>query len=242
MSEASKFQGHSWPVMPEAWRLHWPTWCVSPERADGQDQVLVHAVLSLSKAHRLCPELPDVWRALDLTAPEEVQVVVLGQDPYHGPRQAHGLAFSVQDPLLPWPPSLRNMFQERSQDLDLPLDRPADLSDWAKQGVLLLNSALTTEAGEAGKHQHMGWEDAVVHALASLCAVRPRLVWVLWGKSAERVHLNVMNRLPDGRKHDVCLRSPHPSPLSAYRGFFGSRPFSRVNAALQSWGGAPILW
>ena len=242
MSEASKFKGHSWPVMPEAWRLHWPTWCVSPERADGQDQVLVHAVLSLSKAHRLCPELPDVWRALDLTAPQEVQVVVLGQDPYHGPRQAHGLAFSVQDPLLPWPPSLRNMFQERSQDLGLPLDRPADLSDWAKQGVLLLNSALTTEAGEAGKHRHMGWEDAVVHALASLCAVRPRLVWVLWGKSAERVHLNVMNRLPDGRKHDVCLRSPHPSPLSAYRGFFGSRPFSRVNAALQSWGGAPILW
>ena len=228
--------------MPEAWRLHWPTWCVSPERADGQDQVLVHAVLSLSKAHRLCPELPDVWRALDLTAPQEVQVVVLGQDPYHGPRQAHGLAFSVQDPLLPWPPSLRNMFQERSRDLDLPMDRPADLSDWAKQGVLLLNSSLTTEAGEAGKHQRMGWEDAVVHALASLCAVRPRLVWVLWGKSAERVHLNVMNRLPDGRKHDVCLRSPHPSPLSAYRGFFGSRPFSRVNAALQSWGGAPILW
>ena len=126
------------------------------------------------------------------------------------------------------------MFKERHADLGLPMDRPADLSDWAEQGVLLLNSALTTEAGSAGKHQNMGWERAVVHALASLCAVQPRLVWVLWGKSAERVHGEVLDHLEGDRTEDVCLRSPHPSPLSAYRGFFGSRPFSQTNDALQA--------
>ena len=242
MSDSPQFSVHAWPEMPEAWRLHWPAWCISPQRAEGQERELVHAVLEASKGHCLCPELPDIWRALHLTPPDDVRVVVLGQDPYHGPRQAHGLAFSVQDPLLPWPPSLRNMFKERSEDLDLPLDRPADLSDWAGQGVLLLNSALTTETGTAGKHQNRGWEDAVVHALASLCAVRPRLVWVLWGKSAERVHRDVLSHLEGDRAEDVCLRSPHPSPLSAYRGFFGSRPFSLVNAALQSWRESPIQW
>ena len=228
--------------MPEAWRAHWPAWCVFPERSKGQERELIDAVQEASKNHRLCPELPDLWRALQLTPPHEVRVVVLGQDPYHGARQAHGLAFSVQDPLLPWPPSLRNMFKERHADLGLPMDRSADLSDWAQQGVLLLNSALTTEAGTAGQHQNMGWERAVVHALASLCAVQPRLVWVLWGKSAERVHGEVLDRLESERKEDVCLRSPHPSPLSAYRGFFGSRPFSQANDALQAWGGAPIQW
>ena len=108
--------------------------------------------------------------------------------------------------------------------------------------MLLLNSTLTTEAGAAGKHQNLGWENAVVHALSSLCAVQPRLVWVLWGKSAERVHRDVLGRLQGNRAEDVCLRSPHPSPLSAYRGFFGSRPYSQANAALQSWGGDPIQW
>ena len=228
--------------MPEAWRAHWPAWCVFPERSKGQERELIDAVQEASKNHRLCPELPDLWRALQLTPPHEVRVVVLGQDPYHGARQAHGLAFSVQDPLLPWPPSLRNMFKERHADLGLPMDRSADLSDWAQQGVLLLNSALTTEAGTAGQHQNLGWERAVVHALASLCAVQPRLVWVLWGKSAERVHGEVLDRLEGERKEDVCLRSPHPSPLSAYRGFFGSRPFSQANDALQAWGDAPIQW
>ncbi len=228
--------------MPEAWQAHWPTWCVFPERSKGQERELIDAVQEASKNHRLCPELPDIWRALHLTSPQQVRVVVLGQDPYHGTRQAHGLAFSVKDPLLPWPPSLRNMFKERHTDLGLPMDRPADLSDWAQQGVLLLNSALTTEAGTAGKHQNLGWERAVVHALASLCAAQPRLVWVLWGKSAERVHLEVLKRLEGERTEDVCLRSPHPSPLSAYRGFFGSRPFSQANASLQAWGGVPIQW
>ena len=242
MPDSPQSRVHSWPTMPEAWRAHWPTWCVSTEQAEGPEQALVQTVKEAAKGHRLCPELPDIWRALHLTPPSQVRVVVLGQDPYHGPRQAHGLAFSVQDPLLPWPPSLRNMFKERHADLGLPMDRPADLSDWAEQGVLLLNSALTTEAGVAGKHQNMGWERAVVQALASLCAVQPRLVWVLWGKSAERVHGEVLDQLDGDRTEDVCLRSPHPSPLSAYRGFFGSRPFSQANDALQAWGGAPIQW
>ena len=242
MPDSPQFNVHSWPAMPEAWRAHWPAWCISPEHAEGPEQALVHAVTEAAKGHRLCPKLPDLWRALHLTPPHKVRVVVVGQDPYHGARQAHGLAFSVQDPLLPWPPSLRNMFKERHVDLGLPMDRSADLSEWAQQGVLLLNSALTTEAGTAGQHQNLGWERAVVHALASLCAVQPRLVWVLWGKSAERVHGEVLDRLEGERKEDVCLRSPHPSPLSAYRGFFGSRPFSQANDALQAWGGAPIQW
>lgn len=242
MPDSPQFNVHSWPAMPEAWRAHWPAWCISPEHAEGPEQALVHAVTEAAKGHRLCPELPDLWRALHLTPPHKVRVVVVGQDPYHGARQAHGLAFSVQDPLLPWPPSLRNMFKERHADLGLPMDRSADLSDWAQQGVLLLNSALTNEAGTAGQHQNLGWERAVVHALASLCAVQPRLVWVLWGKSAERVHGEVLDRLEGERKEDVCLRSPHPSPLSAYRGFFGSRPFSQANDALQAWGDAPIQW
>ena len=242
MPDSSKSNVHSWPAMPEAWQAHWPTWCVFPERSKGQERELIDAVQEASKNHRLCPELPDLWRALQLTPPHKVRAVVLGQDPYHGARQAHGLAFSVQDPLLPWPPSLRNVFKERHADLGLPMDRPADLSDWAQQGVLLLNSALTTEAGTAGQHQNLGWERAVVHALASLCAVQPRLVWVLWGRSAERVHSEVLGRLDGERPEDVCLRSPHPSPLSAYRGFFGSRPFSQANDALQAWGGAPIQW
>lgn len=242
MPDSSQSSVHSWPTMPEAWRALWPAWCVFPENAQGPERALVHAVKEAAKGHRLCPELPDIWRALHLTSPQHVRVVVLGQDPYHGARQAHGLAFSVKDPLLPWPPSLRNMFKERHTDLGLPMERPADLSDWAKQGVLLLNSALTTEAGAAGKHQNLGWESAVVHALASLCVVQPRLVWVLWGKSAERVHREVLDRLQADRTEDVCLRSPHPSPLSAYRGFFGSRPFSQANASLQAWGGVPIQW
>lgn len=242
MHDSPQSRVHSWPAMPEAWRALWPSWCVSPEHAQGPERALVHAVKEAAKGHRLCPELHDIWHALHLTPPQQVRVVVLGQDPYHGARQAHGLAFSVQDPLLPWPPSLRNMLKERHADLGLPMDRPADLSDWAKQGVLLLNSALTTEAGVAGKHQNLGWERAVVHALASLCVVQPRLVWVLWGKSAERVHREVLDRLDGDRMEDVCLRSPHPSPLSAYRGFFGSRPFSQANDALQAWGGAPVQW
>ena len=242
MLDSPQSRVHSWPIMPEAWRALWPAWCVSPEHVQGPERALVHAVKEAAKGHRLCPELPDIWRALHLTPPQQVRVVVLGQDPYHCARQAHGLAFSVQDPLLPWPPSLRNIFKERHADLGLPMDRPADLSDWAKQGVLLLNSALTTEVGTAGKHQNLGWESAVVHALASLCVVQPRLVWVLWGKSAERVHREVLNRLEGDRMEDVCLRSPHPSPVSAYRGLFGSRPFSQANASLQAWGGVPIQW
>ena len=138
MPDSSKSSVHSWPAMPEAWRAHWPTWCVFPERSKGQERELIDAVQEASKNHRLCPELPDLWRALQLTPPHKVRVVVLGQDPYHGARQAHGLAFSVQDPLLPWPPSLRNMFKERHADLGLPMDRPADLSDWARAGGVAL--------------------------------------------------------------------------------------------------------
>ena len=136
---------------------------------------LVDRVLEAASCHTLCPELGDMWTAFKATAPGDVKVVLLGQDPYHGLRQAHGLAFSVADPLLPWPPSLRNVFKERADDLDVALDRPANLDDWASQGVLLLNSVLTTEMGEAGAHQGLGWEEVVVQALSGLMSFHRRL-------------------------------------------------------------------
>jgi len=186
--------------------------------------------------------MSDMWRALECTAPDEVRIVVLGQDPYHGMRQAHGLAFSVADPLLPWPPSLRNVFKERATDLNVPLDRPANLEDWAAQGVLLLNAVLTTEMGSAGAHQGLGWEEVVDGLLVGLMSQAPALVWMLWGKPAERTHARVVQAFGSERPGDTVIASAHPSPLAAYRGFWNSRPFSRCNSALEARGEDPIVW
>ena len=190
----------------------------------------------------LCPPMADMWRALECTPPQDVRVVLLGQDPYHGMRQAHGLAFSVSDPLLPWPPSLRNVFKERASDLDVPLDRPANLEDWAGQGVLLLNAVLTTEMGTAGAHQGLGWEEAVHELLVALMTRKSSLVWILWGKPAQHIHACVLKAHGVARPGDTVIASAHPSPLAAYRGFWGSQPFSRCNAALEARGEEPILW
>ena len=177
--------------------------------------------------------------ALALTALEAVRCVILGQDPYHGPGQAHGLAFSVQEGVRP-PPSLVNIYKELESDLGLPRPASGDLSPWARQGVLLLNNALTVEAGQAGSHAGRGW-DAVTDACVAAVAARAEpVVFILWGSHARKK----ASRVPDlGRaSHHLVLTSAHPSPLSAHNGFFGSRPFSQTNAFLLERGRGAIDW
>lgn len=185
------------------------------------------------------PPREERFAALALTPLDEVKVVVLGQDPYHGPGQAHGLAFSVPDGMR-LPPSLRNIYKELESDLGVPARQDGDLTRWATQGVLLLNTSLTVEAGKAGSHAGRGWE-AITDACVRAVAVRPvPSVFVLWGGHAQQK----ARRIPElnaGSPH-LVIESPHPSPLSAYRGFFGSRPFSRANAFLRDRGRDPIDW
>lgn len=180
------------------------------------------------------PAEADVYAALKLTPLENVRVVILGQDPYHGPRQAHGLCFSVQRGVVV-PPSLRNIFQELRDDLGVPLPKHGNLEHWARQGVLLLNATLTVRAGEAGSHQKRGWETFTDRIIEILGERDERLVFVLWGAYARS-----KKRLIDSRH--MVIESAHPSPLSAHNGFFGSRPFSKINAALTSFGSSPIEW
>ena len=235
MSSPSK----PWCAPPAKWQDFLPSWCV--EGGDGPSELLAR-IREAERKGVLCPPLADMWHALKCTPPEEVKVVLLGQDPYHGMRQAHGLAVSVADPLLSWPPSLRNVFKERASDLNVPLDRPANLEDWAQQGVLLLNAVLTTEMGSAGAHQGLGWEEAVQDLLVALMARTPSLVWILWGKPAQHTHARVLKSHGVERPSDTVIASAHPSPLAAYRGFWGSQPFSRCNAALEARGEKPIVW
>lgn len=178
-------------------------------------------------------------RALELTAPEAVKVVILGQDPYHGEGQAHGLAFSVP-PGKKLPPSLRNIYKELEADCGTPPRLTGDLSDWARQGVLLLNNTLTVAAGEAGSHHKLGWE-AVTDACVAAVARQDRpSVFILWGSHAQGKARRIPE-LREGTRHCV-IESAHPSPLSAHRGFFGSRPFSRANAFLLAHGREPVRW
>lgn len=181
------------------------------------------------------PPGPYIFRAFDMCPFDKVKVVILGQDPYHEPRQAHGLSFSVQDG-TPYPPSLVNIFKEIESDLGIPVPKSGDLTRWAKQGVLLLNATLTVRAHQAGSHQNKGWEeftDAVVHHLAE---EREHLVFMLWGSYAQRKGAFI-----DPNRH-LVLKSPHPSPLSAFRGFFGNKHFSRANEYLIAHGIEPIKW
>lgn len=183
------------------------------------------------------PPRENLFSAFSLTPPDQVRVVILGQDPYHGPGQAHGLAFSVAPGVKP-PPSLVNIYREREADLGLPPRRDGCLIDWARQGVFLLNTVLTVEAGKANSHRSLGWQDftdAVVEAVAQL----PQPVaFILWGSQAHKM----ARTAADSPHPRLVLCGPHPSPLSAYRGFFGSRPFSQVNRFLQDCGQAPIQW
>jgi len=177
--------------------------------------------------------------ALALTPLEAVRCVILGQDPYHGPGQAHGLAFSVQAGVRP-PPSLVNIYKELETDLGLPRPSTGDLTPWAKQGVLLLNNTLTVEAGLAGSHAGRGWDAITDACVAAVAAREEPTVFILWGSHAQRKAANVSG-LGAGSPH-LILRAPHPSPLSAHNGFFGSKPFSQANAFLEAHGRGSIDW
>ena len=181
-------------------------------------------------------------RALELTALDAVKVVIVGQDPYHGPGQAMGLCFSVPKGLPP-PPSLANIYKELAADCGVARPAHGDLSGWARQGVLLLNTSLTVEAGQAGSHAGRGWEAITNACVAAVAARDEPSVFILWGSHAQATAARIP-RLDDGLpKGPHCvIRSPHPSPLSAHRGFFGSRPFSRANAFLEANGRGAIDW
>ena len=181
------------------------------------------------------PEEKNVFRALELTPFESVKVVILGQDPYHGFGQAHGLSFSVQKG-IPLPPSLRNIYKELQEDIGGDLPTEGDLTHWAKQGVLLLNTVLTVEEGNANSHKGMGWERLTNRLIESLNELNHPVIFILWGKPAQEKEKLITN------PSHVILKAPHPSPLSAYRGFFGSKPFSRVNDILIQQGQTPICW
>ncbi len=176
-----------------------------------------------------------IFNAFNLCPFDKVKVVIIGQDPYHGPGQAHGLCFSVNDG-VPFPPSLQNIFKEIHDDLGTPIPASGNLTRWAQQGVLLLNATLTVRAHQAGSHQGRGWETFTDAAIRTLAESREHLVFILWGAYAQKKGAFI-----DREKH-LVLTSVHPSPLSAYHGFFGNKHFSRANAYLAKHGETPIHW
>lgn len=181
------------------------------------------------------PPGPLIFNAFNLCPFERVKVVIIGQDPYHGPGQAHGLCFSVNDG-VPFPPSLQNIFKEIESDMGTPVPASGNLTRWAEQGVLLLNATLTVRAHQAGSHQRHGWEEFTDAVIKTLSDEREHLVFILWGAYAQK-----KGAVIDRNKH-LVLSSAHPSPLSAYHGFFGNRHFSLTNAYLQQHGKQPIVW
>jgi len=187
------------------------------------------------KRYSVFPPGREMFNAFALTPFDQVRVVILGQDPYHGPGQAHGLCFSVRKGVRS-PPSLQNIFKELHEDLDVPRPAHGELTSWAQQGVLLLNTVLSVRAHNANSHRSQGWEQFTDRVIEILDARKESLVFVLWGSAAGR-----KAEMIDQDRH-LILRSPHPSPLSAHRGFFGCRHFSQINAHLESQGGAPIDW
>ncbi|WML33368.1 uracil-DNA glycosylase [Clostridium sp. OS1-26] len=181
------------------------------------------------------PDKYDIFNALNYTAYKDVKVVILGQDPYHGPNQAHGLSFSVK-PEVPAPPSLVNIYKELQDDLGCFIPNNGYLKKWTDQGVLLLNTALTVRAREANSHRNRGWE-IFTDAIISILNKREKpMVFILWGSNAISKEKLVTNKI------HYIIKAPHPSPLSAHRGFFGSKPFSKTNKFLESIGEAPIDW
>jgi len=218
-------------LLPAAWRVP-----LAPFFADAATAAGLAAFLAEEwRTQTVFPPQAEIFTALRLTPPEAVRVLIVGQDPYHDDGQAHGLCFSVRQG-VPLPPSLRNIFKELEADLGVVAPRHGDLSEWARQGVLLLNTVLTVRAHQAHSHAEHGWEaftDTIIRAVAA----KPEpVVFVLWGGPAQK-------KLPliDPARH-VVVQSAHPSPLSAYRGFLGSRPFSAINQALTANGCPAIDW
>jgi len=218
-------------VLEASWRAKVGDWLLRPEM-----RALSAFLRQRKKAGaRIFPPGRRIFAAFDATPFDEVKVVILGQDPYHGAGQAHGLCFSVL-PGVPAPPSLENIFKEIGDELGLPRPEHGCLLPWARRGVLLLNSVLTVEEGKAGSHQDKGWEGFTDHVIETLAREREGLVFLLWGSYAQ-----AKGKVIDARRHRV-LKAPHPSPLSAYRGFFGCGHFTAANEYLQRRGQAPIDW
>ncbi|WP_345972197.1 uracil-DNA glycosylase [Sulfurimonas diazotrophicus] len=214
-----------------------PSWkrVLSSEFEQPYFQELKRFLLGEKAAFIIYPKGADIFAAYNLTPYEKVKVVILGQDPYHGPNQAHGLAFSVQRGIA-HPPSLQNIFKELREDIGCAVPQHGTLEAWAQQGVFLLNTVLTVREGQAHSHKEQGWERFTDATIKALSDGREKLVFILWGRPAQ-----MKASLIDASRHHI-ITSPHPSPLSAYRGFFGSKPFSWTNAYLQSAGIAPIDW
>ncbi|MEA4863170.1 MAG: uracil-DNA glycosylase [Victivallaceae bacterium] len=217
--------------LPEAW--------LEPltERLKPETLPRIAAFLAAEQAagHRVFPPESRRFAAMEEVPPERVRVVILGQDPYHDDGQAHGLAFSVPDGVKP-PPSLRNIFRELADDVACPEPSGGNLSSWAEQGVLMLNTVLSVRAHEPNSHRDCGWLDFTDAAIRAIAAMPQPKVFILWGAPAQ-----TKRRWVD-ESRDAVIASAHPSPLSAYRGFFGSRPFSRANAFLRSRGAPEIDW
>ncbi|QKJ67743.1 uracil-DNA glycosylase [Deefgea piscis] len=217
-------------VIPSAWQSALSATCQRPEI----EQLTQFLTGQLAQKKVIYPAQADWFNALKLVSPEEVKVVILGQDPYHGAGEAHGLAFSVPFGVKT-PPSLRNIWQELARDLGVTPAQHGNLTGWAKQGVLLLNTSLTVEANQAGSHAKKGWEVLTDAVITHLAKTQTGLVFVLWGAHAQK-------KIPLIGPSHCILRSAHPSPLSAYRGFLGCGHFSSVNAYLSSQGRREIDW
>ena len=196
---------------------------------------LVEFVRLEYQSQKVYPPGKLIFSAFDHTPFDKVKVVLIGQDPYHGAGQAHGLSFSVPEGIAQ-PPSLKNIFKELNTDLGIPIAKSGNLERWADQGVLLLNATLTVRASQAGSHQKKGWEEFTDAAIRKLSEQKENLVFILWGAYAQK-----KGSIIDTEKHFI-IKSPHPSPFSAYNGFFGSKPFSRTNAHLKSLGKEEINW
>jgi uracil-DNA glycosylase len=198
-------------------------------------QIAQHLKTEKEQGKIIYPPGSQIFHAFEVTPFDKVKVVIIGQDPYHGPKQAHGLSFSVQQGVAT-PPSLINIFKELHEDVGLPIPRHGHLENWAKQGVLLLNASLTVRAGEPMSHAKLGWEKFTNTVIEKVSDLKENIVFVLWGKFAQE-----KQSLIDDKKHHI-IKSAHPSPLSANNGFFGSRPFSKINTFLVKKGIDPIDW
>ena len=220
------------PTLPPAWQallkneLQKPYW-LSLERRLG----------AAYESEAVYPPAQQLFAAFERTPPERVRAVILGQDPYHEPGQANGLAFSV-NPGVKLPPSLQNIYKELESDLSVPAAKSGDLTSWARQGVFLLNTVLSVRAHAANSHKDFGWQTFTDAVIAVLAELPQPVAFVLWGAQAQK-KAALVKKSPYPR---LILESPHPSPLSAYRGFFGSRPFSQINAFLVSYGFSPVDW
>lgn len=213
----------------------WKTALSAEFSKDYMQQLRAFLKAELAAGKTIYPNGSEYFAALDHTPVDKVKVVILGQDPYHGPGQAHGLCFSVQ-PGVPAPPSLVNIYKEMAEDLGINQPDHGYLMPWADQGVLLLNSVLTVEAHQAASHQGRGWEVFTDAIIAELNEKHENLVFILWGGYAQKKGAKI-----DSARH-LVIKSPHPSPLSSYRGFFGSKPFSKANAYLAEHGKQAIDW